>query len=568
MTQDRALDILKTGGNVFLTGAPGAGKTHVINEYTTWLAAAGIPVAITASTGIAATHIGGMTIHSWSGIGTRDTITARDAETITGKEYISKRLRKPHVLIIDEISMLSAPLLDGVDRVLKAARSSDQPFGGLQVIFVGDFFQLPPITRGNEPIAYAFHSKAWQAAELLICYLHEQYRHEDQLLAGLLGAIRTDSISDDHYTLLSEQTDIDYEDIEPTRLYTHNAAVDQLNEQELARLSSPQKQFSMYTKGNKVLVETLVRSCLSPQTLTLREDALVMCTKNNFEAGFANGTLGRVIDFEPDSNDPIIKTSDGREIVVRPMSWSMQDQGKVLAEITQTPLRLAWAITVHKSQGMSLDAAELDLSRAFVYGQGYVALSRVRSLAGLKVSGMHPNALMIDPHIFEQDERFRIEADAADTTFAAMDQTELTALHKRFATTCGKRFPKEPTAGTPTVARPQNTYSETAERIEEGNSLHEIAKARSLTISTIVGHIEHLCEQGSVTPQVVRSLLPESSDTSGALTRLYAVFDEHGTDKLKPLYEATGGEFDYIYLRLVRCLYQLEKRNGAARTRS
>ncbi|MCA9358435.1 AAA family ATPase, partial [Candidatus Kaiserbacteria bacterium] len=418
MTQDRALDILKTGANAFLTGEPGAGKTYVINQYIAWLEAAGLSVAVTASTGIAATHIGGMTIHSWSGFGVKNELTPYDLDQIAGRERVVKRIKKAHVLVIDEISMLDGRGLDMVDQIARTVRQSSEPFGGLQVVCIGDFFQLPPVTRQGDIMVYAFESKAWLNMKPLICYLTEQHRQEDEMLLGLLGSIRRNEIEEEHYTLLQEQTEIAYENIEPTRLYTHNADVDSVNAGELVKLPGGAKRYTMKGTGNKQLVEALAKNCLSPEQLILKEDAMVMCTKNNFEAGYVNGTLARVIRF--DEGFPVIETPDGREILIKPASWEMMEDQKVLAAIEQLPLRLAWAITVHKSQGMSLDAAEIDLSRAFVYGQGYVALSRVRSLDGLKVLGMHPNALQVDPKVVDYDKKFHQESEMAEDAFIEM----------------------------------------------------------------------------------------------------------------------------------------------------
>jgi ATP-dependent DNA helicase PIF1 len=182
MNQARALDILKTGANVFLTGEPGSGKTYVINQYIAWLEAAGLHVAVTASTGIAATHIGGMTIHAWSGVGARDHIDQYDLDQIMTREKVVKRLKKAQVLIIDEISMIDGKMLDMVDVITRTARQKGEAFGGIQVIFVGDFFQLPPVTKNGAMMRYGFESRAWENARPLVCYLSDQFRQEDELL--------------------------------------------------------------------------------------------------------------------------------------------------------------------------------------------------------------------------------------------------------------------------------------------------------------------------------------------------------------------------------------------------
>ncbi len=564
MNQARALDILKTGANVFLTGEPGAGKTYVINQYISWLEAAGLNVAVTASTGIAATHIGGMTIHSWSGVGARDTFTQYDLDQIMTREKTVRRIKKAHVLVVDEISMLDGKMLDMVDVVCRTARQKADAFGGLQVIFVGDFFQLPPVTRQGDAMRYAFESRAWDTARPLICYLSDQFRQEDELLLSLLGSIRRNQIEEDHFTLLSEQTDIAYEGIEPTRLYTHNADVDQVNASKLAALLGKGKTYKMNGRGSKILLESLVKNCLSPDTLVLKEDAMVMCTKNNFEAGYVNGTLARVVAFDMDNGNPIIETTDGRRITIVPQSWDVIEDGKILASIEQIPLRLAWAITVHKSQGMSLDAAEIDLSKAFVYGQGYVALSRVRSLAGLKVLGMHPNALQVDPKIVRRDTQFRSDSESAESTFAEMEADDIENLHQQFVVGCGGKMPTVAEVTAAKSASPlarvqkESTYAITKQFLLAGKSLRAIATEREMAESTILTHIEKLFEEGEINRDTLHQIIVSMGVVIADVSKIRQAIAVVGAEALKPIYEELEGMYDYPVLRLVRLYIQSE----------
>lgn len=561
MQQTEALDILKTGGNVFLTGEPGAGKTHVINEYIAWVEAAGLKVAVTASTGIAATHIGGMTIHAWSGIGARDTLDAFGLDQIAQRQTVQKRVGKSHVLVIDEISMLDGKILEMVDKVCKTVRNRTEPFGGLQVVFVGDFFQLPPVTRQGEMMNYAFQSGAWEAARPLVCYLSDQYRHDDEMLSGLLRSIRRNDIDEEHFTLLSEQSDIGYEDIEPTRLYTHNADVDAVNAGKLKELSGRTATYQMQARGDKRVQEGLVRSCLSPQLLELKLDAMVMFTKNNFEAGYVNGTLGRVVEFDGLDSVPVVETPDGRRIKVKSMTWDVRDGDRVTAEIEQLPLRLAWAITVHKSQGMSLDAVEVDLSRTFVYGQGYVALSRVRTLTGLKVLGMNPNALQVDPRVVSQDERFRAESDAASEAFTAMDATELRQMQENFVTAGGGKLPSDVDLSAvaqgekPDRLKKESTFEQTKQLLLAGQSVREIAKERDLAETTIWGHVEKLAADGEVGVETLQQIAASVPDWSATYDTLAAIMDRTGIDALKPIFEAAEEQYDYNTIRLARMIY-------------
>src|SRR3989338_8177948 len=206
MTQATALDILKTGVNVFLTGEPGSGKTYTINRYVEYLRSHDIEPAITASTGIAATHIGGMTIHSWSGIGIHKTLSKQDVEKISHNKKLARRTTRTNVLIIDEISMLDSETLSAVDTACQALRNNTRPFGGMQIFFVGAFSQLPPISRNGEPIPeFAFMSVVWKNATPIVCYLSEQHRQEDNDFLLFLSALRNNSITEPMRTLLSSR---------------------------------------------------------------------------------------------------------------------------------------------------------------------------------------------------------------------------------------------------------------------------------------------------------------------------------------------------------------------------
>ena len=444
MTQAQALEILKSGANVFLTGEPGAGKTHTINSYVSYLRSSGVEPAITASTGIAATHIGGMTIHSWSGIGILKELRPHDLDRISSTEYVTKRIVRPAVLIIDEISMLDAVTLWMVDAVCKEVRRNKMPFGGLQVIFVGDFFQLPPVSRGGGA-QFAFESPVWSVINPVVCYLSEQHRQDDARFLKLLSALRGGTLNDDHLEDLNERitkhTDA-HKGI--TKLFPHNIDVDQVNNAELLKLPGEVRVFGMSDDGTPALVGALKKGCLSPEELKLKKGAVVMFTKNNAPEKYVNGTLGVVEDFSLMGN-PLIRTRDGLLIEASPQEWRVEENGIVRAKIEQVPLRLAWALTVHKSQGVSLDAALMDLSGAFEYGQGYVALSRVRRLSGLHLLGYNRRALEVHPTILVKDEEFRSSSEEAENGFAKLTKDELQTMHDNFVKSIGgkKNAPKK-----------------------------------------------------------------------------------------------------------------------------
>jgi ATP-dependent DNA helicase PIF1 len=559
MTQAEALSILKTGANVFLTGEPGSGKTHTINEFVAWLRSSGVEPAVTASTGIAATHIHGMTIHSWSGIGIRDSLSEMDIDQIASKEHVSRRIQKTTTLIIDEISMLSANVLVMVDAVCREVKHSDLPFGGLQVVLVGDFFQLPPIGRGSNRPAFAFESSVWGDLHPLVCYLTEQHRQEDPRFLSVLSSIRAaDPDPTTVSVILGREAEIEGFDEDVPRLYTHNVDVDRLNQQKLDQLPGGPKRYVMNGTGAPPLIEGLKRGCLSPELLTLKEGAVVMGTKNIPALGIANGTLGTVVSFERGTDYPVIETHDGRLITVAPVEWAVEEGGKARAKITQVPLRLAWAITVHKSQGMSMDAAAIDLSRAFEYGQGYVALSRVRSLEGLHILGWSEQALNVHPLVVSHDEVFRSASEDAIEAFAALDASgEREELEKNFVSASGgewhdgtdeaKKVPLKKPAKV-------STYAETQKLLESGMKVADIASERKLTFGTICGHIEKLVQGGTITRAMIQEQIHDS--LRAELPRIHDAFRSEGSEHLTPVYELLEGSVTFDELRLARTVYE------------
>ena len=401
MTQDSALEILKSGKNVFLTGEPGSGKTHTINRFVEWLKANRKGYAITASTGIAATHIGGVTIHSWSGLGIASKVSDYLLDKLYNDTFAQRRIQSPDVLVIDEVSMLDATFIDNLDIIMRHMRG-DRSFGGIQIVFVGDFFQLPPVVKEGI-MRFAFESDSWKEADPTICYLTEQHRQSDPEFLDILTSMRAGTTTKAHKKRLDVCTRAERPE---TRLFTHNKDVDHINNRELRRLKGEEHLYRMEESGIPFLVSRLKGSCLAPEKLVLKVGASVMFVRNNFDIGYVNGTVGVVESFDEDGL-PVVLTKDGRRITPVLEEWRFDEYGTTRAYIRQVPIRLAWAITVHKSQGMSLDAASVDLSRAFEHGQGYVALSRVRSLEGLHLEGINEKSFSMHPKVVAKDAEFR-----------------------------------------------------------------------------------------------------------------------------------------------------------------
>lgn len=558
MTQAQALAIMKTGVNIYLTGSAGSGKTYLLNQYISWLNDHEIPVAVTASTGIAATHMNGMTIHGWAGIGIKDTMDEHDLETLEDKQYLWKRFEKARVLIIDEVSMLHAHRLDIVERVCRRFKRSDKPFGGLQVILSGDFFQLPPINRSNEPDLkdMVLYSKSWALMNPAVCYLTEQHRQEDEVLTGILNTIRNNTIDKEQYEHLEKRMHASLpEGVKPTKLYTHNANVDSENTSELSTIESDEKVFHMTSTGSPVLVDILKKSCLASEELRLKVGAEVMCIKNNFEEGYVNGTRGKVIDFLPTNGTPVIELYNGKTIYATPETWAIEEDGRVKASISQLPLRLAWAITIHKSQGMSLDNAEIDLSRTFAYGMGYVALSRVRTLRGIRLTGFHPDALRVDPKVLAFDQDLRNESTQNELMFSKLKKGEQQKLEEAFILRMGGTVVPQTGAKRKTIKEPivkVATIDVTRELLEKGKTIKEICKERGLTAGTITHHIEQILEKN---PEIKIDHIKPKQKHIDLVKKANSKLKEDDIGKLSPiksLLEKDGHDLTFEDIRLAR----------------
>ena len=398
MNQALALEIMLSGESVLITCPAGAGKTYVLNQFIKLAKYDGKHVSVTATTGLAATHLGGTTIHSWAGIGVGDSLPHGFAEYLAkGRREI---IEKTDVLIIDEISMLHDFRLDMVDEVCRVVRKEPElPFGGIQIIMSGDFFQLPPINRGDSRAgSFVVNSDVWQELDPVICYLEEQHRQDDEELLGILNAIRAGEVRRHHAEILLARTEVYPDEFELlTELHTVNVDVDTMNSAKLAEIEGDEVSYEQSSTGSESYVESLQRSVLAPKVLKLKLGALVMAVKNSPERKYVNGSIGTVIDFEPHTEYPVVAFQNGKEVTMSPDTWELRDGDKKRASITQIPLRLAWAITVHKSQGMTLDAARIDLRKAFVEGMGYVALSRVKNVNNLYLTGINQMALRVSP---------------------------------------------------------------------------------------------------------------------------------------------------------------------------
>ena len=542
MTQKEALDLLKLGKNIFLTGPAGSGKTYLLNQYIDYLRMHGVAVAVTASTGIAATHLGGQTIHSWCGMGVKDVLADDEIEKILQRKHIRQNIKKAKVLIIDEVSMLHAHQLDIIDRILRHGIDFTQRFGGLQVVLCGDFFQLPPVAKDIVDKRFAYESSAWEEGEFQVCYLEEQHRQIAGEMSSILNTIRLGQAGENVKVPLRTRYKKNPEgNTKATKLYTKNISVDSINNTELEKIPGESKIFFMTTHACSNIVDILKRSCLAPEELHLKEGAEVMFIKNSREGKYVNGTRGIIDGFETKTGYPIVKTYDGARIIVEPDEWQLEDGDSIKARLVQIPLRLAWAVTIHKSQGMTLDNAEIDLSDAFEPGMGYVALSRVRTLSGLKLMGLNDMALQVDSKILDHDKKFKEWSNRAREvilSFSTKDKREAQTkvLQTRFEGVVGDWKKEER----------KSTTIKTAECVPTVYSLEALAKQRNLTVATVLTHLEKLKEEGNL-PNIDH-LLPSQKNSED----IKKEFLKSKDNKLSPIHKKLKGKYSFEDLRLVR----------------
>eukprot|EP00050_Salpingoeca_kvevrii_P016392 m.55038 g.55038 ORF g.55038 m.55038 type:complete len:593 (-) comp6896_c0_seq2:61-1839(-) len=374
--QRRVLELVCRGKSVFFTGSAGTGKSFLLQKIRNALPEA--TTFFTASTGVAACHINGTTLHTFAGIGS------------DSKGKLPKKTRQwllARTLVIDEISMVDPDYFDQLDQVAKRIRRNDLPFGGIQLVLVGDFLQLPPVTKGSTPKRFCFEASCWKECRLTTVELKQIYRQKESAFTSILQRIRFGECTDDDEDLLrsTENNKIEINGVLATKLCTHIRQAETINQTQLDRLDTEMKVYRAHDSDPSA-TSRLNSWCPAPQTLQLKEGAQVMLIKNlRVSHKLVNGARGVVQGFNP-QGFPVVRFASGREECVRPESWTLVGQrGAVVASRKQIPLKLAWAISVHKSQGMSLDCVEIDLSSVFEDGQAYVALSRARSLATLRV---------------------------------------------------------------------------------------------------------------------------------------------------------------------------------------
>jgi len=377
-------DLAASGGNVFLTGPAGTGKSFQIERFT----GSHRDTDVAASTGVAALNVGGMTVHRWCGMllgprrgedfGRYFAQLTREVRPSTRAAF--NRVRRCNRLVIDEISMLSGQHFSYLDYHCRRIREDDRPFGGIQIIGTGDALQLPPVrTNPRLPYDWFFDSPAWDEAGFRTVELTRIMRQDDPEFAAALSKVRRGEIDRDVRRLLEPRV-VSFPSRDLTRLLTHNAQVDRWNDYCLGELPGAESVREAVTYGPQHQIDFLKKNLLTPDVLRLKPKARVMFTVNRPDDGFVNGQTGVVVAIGTSS---VVVESHGKQIEVERYRWRYDSRDPGAAWFEQFPLRLAYAMTIHKAQGLTLDEAFIDIRAAREPGQAYVALSRVRTLDGL-----------------------------------------------------------------------------------------------------------------------------------------------------------------------------------------
>ena len=396
--QQVAFDAMLDRKSVFVTGEAGTGKTEVIKRFIRERGREGL--ALTSTTGTSALNIGGVTLHSYLGLG----LGRQSVDALVSKVFMRKYLRQRWLdlrcLVIDEISMLSCELFDKIDNIARRVRRSCRPFGGIQLIVSGDFLQLPVVNSSK----FTFEARAWEDAIDVVVVLRENVRQNaDPRYAKMLSEIRIGEISDETLSLLKTRVKKSSTPTTPTtttttRIFSHNRDVQLVNEKVAADAADAGEEFTAFEMGfHKVgtrrkisddVKKKLMLACRAPDYIELWPGAEVMLLVNMPEDNLANGSRGKVVRFNEITRFPVVRFENGVEREIEAHRFEVRDAtGEIVEiELAQIPLTLSYAISIHRAQGVTLTSAEIDISKCFDAGQAYVALSRVKTLNGLTLT--------------------------------------------------------------------------------------------------------------------------------------------------------------------------------------
>lgn len=396
--QIKALQLLQSGENVFLTGGAGSGKSTVVRELMFSINKKEMPVL--ASTGAAAVLVGGRTFHSFFGLGIMEGGEAQALEKARKDRRLFSRLRKVEGFILDEVSMISSSAFRVAEQLSREARESSLPWGGMRVLVVGDFAQLPPVSRNSRGVAreWAFLDPVWEQSGFQICELSHNHRTQDMEYLNILASVRVGKVTPEVQAFLEKHTEEHNDWSEGTRLFPLRAQAEAFNQRKLHEIESEERMFPTMYFGDARAIESLKKSAPIAENIVLKTGCQVLFLQNDPQRRWVNGSRGEIVDFMKEAI--LIRLKNGREVEVERTQFSLQNaDGIVVASALNFPLTLAYATTIHKSQGSTLDEVWLDLQRLWEPGHAYVALSRLRTPQGLHLMGWNAKSILVDPHV-------------------------------------------------------------------------------------------------------------------------------------------------------------------------
>lgn len=538
--QQRAFDVLLREGNVFLTGAAGTGKSFLLSHYLSGKPATVFPVV--ASTGAAAVIVSGRTFHSFFGLGILEGGPDATVAKALRSGRLVNRLNRAQCVIIDEISMLSGTMLQTAERIARRARECNAPWGGLRIIAVGDFAQLPPITQMQEEKDWAFLHPVWEESDFQPALLSTVMRTQDTEFLRILNFVREGIVNDEVSAYLNSRTRGSLEHAEGTRLYPHRAQAERYNLERLSAINKLAYAFKTEYAGREAALEHAKKSIPIPEILHIKEDALVMMRKNDDAMRYVNGSLGIVRRIGDDVI--MIRLLSGEEITVVPEKFSYLDgDGKETVAAWNFPVMLAWATTIHKAQGASLDRMIVDLGRLWEPGQAYVAMSRVRSGAGLMIERWQPSSITAEPLVTAF---YNALADRAKKYVPR-------ALFTVQYNASGESERESRMTRAPRTAR-RSTVKTIRSMLAAKESLDAIAAACGIQTGTVLQWIEKIIALGA--PVDLRYLLENIQEAENIRT----AFQSLGMERLRPVFDHFEEAVPYDSLRLVRCAMRGEEK--------
>lgn len=542
--QEKALDTLKRQGNVFLTGAAGTGKSFLLDQYLRGKAEDEFPVV--ASTGAAAVLVGGRTFHSFFGLGILEGGVEASVFRALKSRRLVERLQRAHCVVIDEISMLSGQTLNAAELIARRARSRDEPWGGLRIIAVGDFAQLPPIAVDGQMKDWAFLHSVWQESDFQPALLSTVMRTQDLEFLKVLNFVREGIVNEHVETFLDSHTSKVYGDMEKgTRLYPHRAQAKTYNDRRLHELPTELRSFPTQYAGEERFENAAKKAIPIPDVLEIKKDSLIMMRKNDPspERKYVNGSLGTVRSIGPESLH--IRLLNGEDILIGQEKFAyMNGDGNEVFSAWNFPVTLAWATTIHKAQGASLDRMIVDLHALWEPGQAYVALSRVRSGAGVHIERWSASSIRAEPLVTALYNQLSDKAKkyVPQPFFTVPERPKMEGLVR---TIRRKKSVGESRKGRMEITRVM---------IERKASLEAIADNCHVKPERILNYIHEMLNAGV---KFNLSYLLEGIENLPEIKRAFGVC---GFETLTPACEALEGRVSFQTLRLVRCAMLAEGR--------